>query len=62
MDHGRKVLLKTFWCSKGWCYNDPSPEAYKLTLDEGYFLPVRDSLPHDEAMTVLRNLLSQITA
>lgn len=62
MDHGRKILLKTFWCSKGWCYNNPSPEAYNLALDEGYFLPVRAPVPHDGAMTVLQDLLSRITA
>ena len=62
MDQGRKTLLKTFWGSGGWCYNHPAQEAYDRALAEGYFLPVRDPLPHDEAISALRCLLDQICA
>lgn len=62
MDQGRKILLKTSWCSEGWCYNHPTPETYNLALEEGYFLPVRDPLTHDAAMSALHGLMDQITA
>ena len=61
MERGKKILMKTFWNSQGWFYTDPSPEEYEIALSEGYFLPVRENLSHEEAMTALGNLLEQIS-
>lgn len=62
MDQSKKTLLNTFWCSKGWRFNHPTPEAYRQALEEGYFFPEREILPHNEAMSVMHSLLDQISA
>ena len=35
MDKGLKILLNTYWCSKGWKKRQITPEDYTTAKEEG---------------------------
>jgi hypothetical protein len=61
MDKGKKILLKTYWCSKGWCFREPTEEEFLLAKEQGYMFDFCDWPSHSDSMKLLRGLLSQIT-
>ena len=36
MEEGKKILLKTFWSSKGWCYRAPTEAELALAKEQRY--------------------------
>lgn len=61
MDEGKKILLKTYWCSKGWCFREPTEDEFLLAKEQGYMFDFCDYPSHSESLNLLRDLLSQIT-
>lgn len=62
MEEGKKILLKTFWSSKGWCYRTPTEAEFAQAKEQRYMFDFADYPPHDEALRQMRELLGQITA
>lgn len=60
MDRGKKILLKTFWNSKGYIYTDPTPEEFAIAVAEGYMFEETHNLFHEETLAQLRQVVAQI--
>lgn len=60
MDKGKRILLKTFWNSSGYTYNEPTPEEFALAVKEGYMFEDTCNLSHGETLQRLRQVVSQI--
>ncbi len=61
MDEGKKILLKTYWCSKGWCFCEPTQEQFHLAKEQGYMFEFCDWPSHNDSLNLLKDLLTQIT-
>lgn len=61
MDQGKKILLKTFWNSKGYCYLDPTPEEFALAVGEGYMFEGTNQLSHEETLAAVREVVELIS-
>ena len=61
MDHGLKVLMETYWCSKGWRYKAPSDEDYAQAVAEGYMFHQTPVRTHDETLRDIQEILTKIS-
>lgn len=62
MDKGKRILLKTFWNSKGYVYTDPTPEEFAIAVKEGYMFEQTWNLSHAEVLSGLREVTDRIEA
>lgn len=62
MDRGLKILLNTYWCSKGWKNGEISEEDYEIAKSEGYMFPYPECISHEETLRRLREICTTITA
>lgn len=60
MDKGKRILLKTFWNTKGCVYTEPTPEEFAIAVREGYMFAETRNLSHEEVLTQLRWVVEQI--
>lgn len=60
MDKGKRILLKTFWNSRGYQYTDPTPEEFAIAVKEGYMFEQTRNLSHGEVLSGLRDAVAGI--
>lgn len=61
MDKGLKILLNTYWGSRGWKNGQISEEDFVIAKEEGYMFDYPVVITHDEHLKKLREVLEQIT-
>lgn len=62
MEKGMKILLDTYWCSKGWKNGQISEENFTLAKEEGYMFDYPVAIDHYEYLKKLRGILELITS
>lgn len=60
MDKGKRILLKTFWNSEGYCYVEPTPEEFRTAVEEGYMFEETNPLSHSDTLLALKQVVQQI--
>ncbi len=60
MKSGKDILFDTFWSSQGWKNGTISQEDFEQAKSEGYMFDYPAPLTHEETLTKLKDILSQI--
>ena len=60
MDEGKKILLSSFWSSKGWIEPKISDEEFELCKGQGYMFDPPVKTTHDEFLVMLKDVLSKV--
>ena len=60
MDEGKKILLSSFWSSKGWIEPKISDEEFELCKGQGYMFDPPVKTTHDEFFVMLKDVLSKV--
>ncbi len=62
MDKGLKILMDTYWSSKGWKKdNSISADDFEIAKQDGYMFDTPSDNSHQQAMEQLSSLLENIT-
>lgn len=61
MDKGLKILLNTYWCSRGWKNGQISANDFAVAKEEGYMFEYPAVIEHDEHLKNLREILELIS-
>lgn len=61
MDRGLKILLDTYWCSKGWKKPLISDEDFEIAKNEGYMFDYPAPVSHEETLDQIREITSRIS-
>lgn len=60
MENGLKILMNSFWCSKGWKNGYVSDKDFELAKAQGYMFEYPKPKSHDETILQIKNLVDQI--
>lgn len=61
MDEGKKILMATYWNSKGWRNGEILPEDYELAKQQGYMFDPVEPISHEETLSRIHTVLQQIS-
>lgn len=61
MDKGLKILLNTYWCSKGWKKRQITPEDYTTAKEEGYMFDYPDVIDHKKHLKYIKETVELIS-
>lgn len=61
MDRGLKILLDTYWCSKGWKKPLISDEDFEIAKNEGYMFDYPAPVSHGETLDQIKEITSRIS-
>lgn len=62
MDEGLKILINTYWESKGWKDGDISQEDFEVAKSQGYMFDYPMHRSHDETLQYAKELVEKINA
>lgn len=60
MDEGKKILISSFWSSKGWTKSEITDEDFEFCKSQGYMFDPPEIITHDEYMNRLSKVVQSI--
>jgi hypothetical protein len=60
MDEGKKILLSSFWSSKGWSETEITDEEFELCKKQGYMFDPPVDVTHEEFFSKLDDVLDKV--
>lgn len=60
MDKGLKILLDTYWTSKGWKSAEISTEDFSVAKEEGYMFDYPTPISHDMLLNQIKDTVDLI--
>ena len=60
MDEGKKILLSSFWSSKGWSETEITDEEFEFCKKQGYMFDPPVDVTHEEFFSKLDDVLDKV--